>query len=155
MKVVLPYYFGTLATFSNTSAFLLPGLFASGLNLYLGTNSLAPANKLKPLIVEPIIGLPTYSNNQSLNITTKGLGAGEGQGYIYFGYPSSYPSLKAIIDYNGIEYIQDFTTYSVKISSPNNYWQSRDYTFYVNNSLTTVDYKPIPWNFMFITQSTP
>ena len=99
--------------------------------------------------------MPTYSDNQSLNITTKGLGVDEGQGYIYFGYPKSYPLLKAIIDYNGLDVITDFKTYSVKISSPNNYWQSRDYIFYVNDDLTTVEYKPIPWNFMFVTQSTP
>ena len=153
VKVVLPYYYGTIATFSNTTSFLQPGFLPEGLNLYLGTGSLSSVNKLKPLIVDPIIGSPTYSNNQSLNITTQGLGPDTGQGYIYFGYPSSYPLLKEIIDYSGFPLIGNFSTYSVKISSPNSYWQSREYIFYVYNNITTVPYKPVPWNFMFVTQS--
>ena len=149
MKIVLPYFYGTSQTLATTS-----NAGSGNINLILGANSTAPTNRLKRILVEPIIGLPTYSNNQSLNITTQGLGATpNGLGYIYFGYPSYYPLLKEIRDYNNLVVTNAFTTYSISISDTSvNRWSARPYIFYISNQ-TSVPFKPIPYQFLFATQS--
>ena len=164
LTVVLPYFYGSIATFSNTAAFLKPGDLSEGLNTYLGTNSTAPVGKLKSILVEPIIGSATYSNNLRLNITTQGLGTGNGRGWIYFGYPSEFPPLKAIRDYNNNTLFSsmspgtsNFATFSVSIRNQQSQflWASRNYTFYILQNETSVPYSPIPWDFIFVTQSNP
>jgi len=164
LTVVLPYFYGSIATFSNTSAFLKPGAADSGLNDYLGINPTAPVGKLNSILVEPIIGSATYSNNLRLNITTQGLGTGFGKGWIYFGYPSEFPPIKSIRDSNGLSMfnIMDpgssaFATFSANITNQQNpfFWNSRDYTFYISKNETTYGYNPVPWDFMFVTQSNP
>lgn len=164
LTVVLPYFYGSIVTFSNTAAFLRPGELSEGLNDYLGTNPTAPVGKLKSILVEPIIGSATYSNNLRLNITTQGLGTGFGKGWIYFGYPSEFPPLKAIRDSSGLSMfnIMDpgnsaFATFSANITNQQDpfLWASRNYTFYISKNETTYGYNPVPWDFMFVTQSNP
>ena len=139
---VFPYFYGTSDTLKTDTQ----------INTILGTNSSAPSNKLNLKLVDPIIGSPTLSNNQSVYITTQGLGSGDGQGYIYFGYPSQFPLLKEIKDYNGYVVTNAFTTYSISITHPDNYWGGKPYIFYISN-LTTVPVKPLPYEFLFATQS--
>jgi len=163
LTVVLPYFYGAISTFSSDTSFLKPGTsFNTGLNNYLGTNSLAPVNKLKSILVQPIINTATYSNNLRLNITTQGLGTGDGQGWIYFGLPSSFPPIKSIKDSNGLQVFNvnnastyPIATYSVNISYGGipKLWQARDYTFYITKNRTTYGFNPVPWDFMFVTQS--
>ena len=146
VKIVLPYFYGALQVLATQSS------GANNINGYLGTNSTAPTNKLKRILVEPIIGSPTLSNNQSLNITTQGLGATpDGQGYLYFGYPSYYPLLKDIISpYNNITVLPAFTTYSINITTDR--MTSRPYIFYISNQ-TTAPVSALPFQFIFATQS--
>jgi hypothetical protein len=150
LTVVLPYFYGTSATLATTS-----NTGPDSINNILGTNSSAPTGKLNSLLVNPIIGTPTASDNQNLYITTRGLGTGDGQGYIYFGFPAGFPLLKEIKDNNGEignTVTSAFTTYSISITSPNNFWNGRPYIFYISNQ-TTVPISQYPYKFIFATQS--
>jgi len=164
LTAVLPYFYGAIATFSNSAAFLRPEESNSGLNLYLGINPTAPVGKLNSILVEPIIGNATYSNNLRLNITTQGLGTGNGMGWIYFGYPREFPPLRAIRDSSGFVLFNindpvnsQFATFSVSIKNavvPFK-WGAREYTFYILKNETSYGFNPVPWDFMFVTQSNP
>jgi len=63
IKTVYPYFYGT-ATYAATQSGV-PG--ATDINNILGTDISSPAGKLKPYLTEPIIGNPTFSNNQYHN----------------------------------------------------------------------------------------
>ena len=136
LTVVLPYFYGTSGTLCTDG---------SALNGILGTNSTPPLGRLSLKLVEPIIGSPTLSNNQLLDITTNGFPLN--QGYIYFGYPAQFPLLKEIIDQNGFTVSSVFTTYSVSIESANGRWGSRPYIFYIKPEITSV---PIGSKYQFI-----
>jgi hypothetical protein len=153
LKIVLPYFYGTSQNFATTSNGQPND--PNNINSLLGTSENAPINKLNRILVEPIIGTPTYSNNQNLFITTKGLGLDpDGIGYIYFGYPSYYPLLKEIVDSNGLVVTSRFTTYSINITDlpPSSKWSSIPYIFYITGE-TRVPFSPIPYQFLFATQS--
>ncbi len=150
LKYVLPYFYGTSQTLATSST------GAANINNLLYTDEFAPTDKLNRILVEPIIGSPTLSNNQSLFITTEGLPGPTpfGQGYIYFGHPSYYPPIREIKDPNNFVITTSFTTYSIKISDPppSSKWEDKNYVFYISN-LTSVENKPIPYQFLFATQS--
>jgi hypothetical protein len=128
LKTVYPYFYGTATTSATQSI---------DMNKILGTNSSAPLGKLKSYLAEPIISSATYSDNQYLKITTRGLGIGEGKGYVYFGYPSGYPLLQKIFDDNSLNITSDFKTYSIAIKHAGApaLWGSgalgKDYIFYI------------------------
>ena len=120
LTVVLPYFYGTSATLATQSTDVI--------NL-LHNNASAPVGKLNLILVDPIVGTPTTSNNQSLYITTQGLGGGNGLGYIYFAYPAVYPLLREIRDNNGDNgnlSTDAFATYSVNLTRTG-YWSNRPY----------------------------
>jgi len=152
ITVVLPYYYGTSAVLATTSNTNVNDPY--NINNILGTNSSAPTGKLKPMLVNPIIGSPSSVDNQSVYITTQGLNANS-QGYIYFGYPEGFPLLEEIKDNQGDignTVTSAFTTYSISITSPNNFWNGRTYIFYISNQ-TTVPVSQYPYKFIFATQS--
>jgi hypothetical protein len=129
LKTVYPYFYGT-ATISATQSI--------DMNKILGTNLSAPLGKLKSYLAEPITSSATYSDNQYLKITTRGLPGttGEGKGYVYFGYPSGYPLLQKIYDDNSLNITSDFKTYSIAIKHAGTppLWGSgagKDYIFYI------------------------
>ena len=145
LKSVLPYFYGA-ATYSATMSSTFNGIPTAdkdNIMKILGINESAPAGKLKSYITEPIIGNPTYSNNQYLRFTTRGLPGttGDGKGYIYFGYPAGYPLLKRITDPNSQDITAAFNTYSIPSITHQgiingagfNYWNNRDYIFYISN----------------------
>jgi hypothetical protein len=130
IKTVLPYFYGT-ATYAATQS-----SGNSNINNILGMNINAPVGKLKPYLVEPIIGNPTFSDNQYLKITTRGLPdtTGEGKGFIYFGFPAGNPLLKFIYSDSNQNITSTFQTYSITgVNSPNtpSRWQNREYIFYI------------------------
>jgi hypothetical protein len=124
IKVVLPYFYGS-ATYAATQS-----SGSSNINNILGQNENAPGGLLNQYLTEPIIGTPTISNNQYLRLTTSGLP--NDKGFLYFGYPAGYPLLKRI--FNGPnDVITAFQTYSVSITSKNNFWNGRNYIFYISS----------------------
>ena len=114
VNVVLPWYWGTSNTGSTTT-----------LNLILSrTASTIYSDLLTPLLTNPATQ-STTENNKSLPFT------GQNK-YVYFGYPSSFPYLEQIVDFNGFDITGSFKTYSISLNSPNpGYWGSRPYTFYI------------------------
>ena len=151
LAVVLPYFYGTsatLATISNVNQF-----DPFNINNILGTNSSAPTGKLNSVLVNPIVGTPSVSDNQNFYITTQGLNINN-QGYIYFGYPAGFPLLKQIKDQNGFTLSStDFSTYSISITSPSGFWGSTPYIFYIRPNITSVPISSTPYQFIFATQS--
>lgn len=149
LQIVLPFYYGT----SETSA-----TYSTTVNLILGTGP-DELNKLYPELYSPIIGTPSVGNNISKYITTNGIGSGmDGKGFIYFGYPESYPQLVQIKDQNGFEQQiggigGDFNTYSITINSPNFYWSNQNYLFYISSASTSVPVSANKWEFIFATSS--
>jgi len=151
LAVVLPYFYGTSATLSTVSN-LNPN-DPNNINNILGTSPSAPSGKLNAILVNPIIGTPSVSDNQSVYITTQGLNINN-QGYIYFGYPAGFPLLKQIKDQNGFTFSDiDFITYSISITSPNNFWGSTPYIFYIRPNIASVPISSSPYQFIFATQS--
>lgn len=141
IKVVLPYFYGS-ATYAATQS--ISGS-SGNINNILGQNENAPGGKLNQYLTEPIIGTPTISNNQYLRLTTSGLP--NDKGFLYFGYPAGYPLLKRI--YNGPnDVITAFQTYSISITSKNNFWSSRNYIFYISSE-TTVGLTAPTFSFLF------
>jgi hypothetical protein len=152
LTIVLPYFYGTSADFATTSNDNESDPY--NINNILGTSPSAPSGKLNAILVKPIIGSPTSSDNQSVYITTQGLNINN-QGYIYFGYPAGFPLLKEIKDNNGEignTVTSAFTTYSISITSPNSYWNDTPYIFYISNQ-TSVPISQYPYKFIFATQS--
>jgi len=149
IKTVYPYFYGT-ATYAATQS-AIPG--ATDINNILGINITAPAGKLKPYLAEPIIGNPTFSDNQYLKITTRGLPGttGEGKGFIYFGFPAGNPLLKFIYDNSSLDVTTTFKTYSITINSPTSNpkrWSGRPYIFYISTE-TRVDLSTGTFSFIF------
>jgi hypothetical protein len=141
MVSVLPYFYGT-----NEAEYTDP----TALSGILDTDENFTLNRLSLKLVYPIIGNPTASNNQSVKLTTDGLP--NGQGYIYFGYPSQFPLLVDIRDNNGnngFPTLDRFSTYSVNITSYNGRWSSQPYIFYISNIAHRLPASPIPWRFLF------
>ena len=146
IKTVLPYFYGT-ATYAATQS-----SGNSDINDILGTDINAPAGKLKAYLTEPIIGNPTFSDNQYLKITTRGLPGttGEGKGFIYFGFPAGNPLLKFIYDNNSLNVTSTFKTYSIAVDSQTSprRWSSRQYIFYISTE-TQVDLSAGTFSFIF------
>jgi len=149
LEMTLPFYFGTSETSATNS---------TDMNLILGTSS-DTLNKLTPKLYASIIGAPNTSNNVHEYITTNGIGSGiDGKGFVYFGYPESYPELVQIKDQNGFSQQiggmgGDFITYSISINSPNFYWTNQNYLFYISSASTSVPLSQNKWEFIFATSS--
>jgi len=153
LNIVFPYFYGTSAILATTSNADPNDVY--NINNILGTSPSAPSGKLNAVLVKPIIGSPTSSDNQSVYITTQGLNINN-QGYIYFGYPAGFPLLKEIKDNNGEignTVTSAFTTYSISITSPNRYWNGVPYIFYIKPNITSVPISQYPYKFIFATQS--
>ena len=148
LMMVLPFFHGC----STTEA-----TYSTMMNSILGTGP--ELNKLTPTLYEPIVGTPTSGVNKLEYITTNGVGSGgDGKGFIYFGYPSSYPQLVQILDQNGFEQqigsvSSDFYTQSFPITSPNGWWSDIEYLFYVSSASTSVPVSYNKWQFIFATSS--
>ena len=146
--MVLPFFHGCSTTEATYSTIL---------NSILGTGP--ELNKLTPTLYHPIIGTPTSGVNKSEYITTSGIGSGpDGKGFIYFGYPSTYPQLVQILDQNGFaqqigSVSSDFYTQSFSITSPNGWWSDVEYLFYVSSASTSVPVSYNKWQFIFATSS--
>jgi hypothetical protein len=150
LKIVTPYYWGTSTTFATQSS------GASNINDILGENSSSPINFLRPTLIEPILGSASSTNNQSVNLTTVGIGDGQdGNGVVYFGYPINNPALVEIKDQNGFPQGlgTDFKTYSISITSPNGWWGDVNYLFYISSASTSIPVSSTNWQFNFATQS--
>jgi hypothetical protein len=158
VRVVLPYFFGT-ATYSATQSTAATVQNKDDINLLLGINISPPVGKLKSYLTDPIVGNPTFSNNQYLKFTTRGLPGtiGEGKGFIYFGYPAGYPLLKHIYDSNSLDVTNRFITYSIsgvnhagsQYGSPT-LWSNRQYIFYITSTETTVELSAGTYSFVFV-----
>ena len=148
LMMVLPFFHGCSTTEATYSTIL---------NSILGTGP--ELNKLTPTLYHPIIGTPTSGVNKSEYITTSGIGSGpDGKGFIYFGYPSTYPQLVQILDQNGFaqqigSVSSDFYTQSFSITSPNGWWSDVEYLFYVSSASTSVPVSYNKWQFIFATSS--
>lgn len=148
LMMVLPFFHGC-STIEATQS--------SVLNTILGTGP--EINKLTPTLYEPIVGTPTSGVNKSEYITTNGIGSGpDGKGFIYFGYPSSYPQLVQILDQNGFaqqigSVSSDFYTQSFSITSPFGWWSDVEYLFYISSASTSVPVSYSKWEFIFATSS--
>lgn len=114
--VCLPWYYGTSQTLISTGV---------GINNLLGkTQSLNVLGLLTPI-------LKASATNTQVTLSTAGLGSPEGLGCVYFGFPSYYGDLTKIIDQTGYDVFSFYTKYNVLIKSPNNFWNSRSYNFYI------------------------
>lgn len=145
VKLVTPWFYGTAtASFTTTT-------IGSSINDLLSTTSVS--GKLAPILSQPVTSTSSLEFNKKLYITTDGLL--NNQGYIYFGYPSSFPDIVEIYDQNSfpMSLIDDFTKYTISgIQSPNYYWQDKSYKFYISNSATTVP-AGSQYSFNFVTAS--
>jgi len=148
LMMVLPFFHGCST---------IEATYSTMMNSILGTGP--ELNKLTPTLYEPIVGTPTSGVNKLEYITTNGVGSGgDGKGFIYFGYPSSYPQLVQILDQNGFEQqigsvSSDFYTQSFPITSPNGWWSDIEYLFYVSSASTSVPVSYNKWQFIFATSS--
>jgi len=146
--VTLPWYYGT-STFSATS---------SNINLILGTSS--QLGKLTPLLANPATQ-SSPSHNKTVTLTTSGLNP-QSQGYVYFGYPSSFVDLVDIKDVNGYSIFTSFRKFTIGgLNSPQSRWAGKTYSFYILTGstssvvpqLTTIGFTQSPFQFIFATQS--
>jgi len=141
--VVLPWYYGTSATFSSSR---------SVINGILGVSSTPTLGKLTPLLKSA----PTTGETVELNLSTAGLGSPLGQGCIYFGYPSSYGDINDILDQTDYSIFSFFTQYIVSgVNSPNSYWPNREYKFYIytgNSGTPTLTTVPVGAKYKLIFQ---
>jgi hypothetical protein len=143
ITAVLPYFYGTNHDLYTTG---------NQLNGILGIDESSAPGTLNLKLVPPIIGAPTSSNNQNVFINTQGLT--NKQGYIYFGYPAQFPPLIDIRDNNigdGFPVLDQFATYSIKITSQNGRWNDQPYVFYITNERKGPEVSTVPFRFIFAT----
>ncbi len=87
---------------------------------------------MTPLLTDPVLSV-TSSYNKTLELSTAGLVSNfPNEGYIYFGYPDSYPDLVSIQDPNGFTMTSSFKKFDISgVNSPKGWWFTRNYKFYI------------------------
>ncbi len=120
---VIPWYFGS-ATISSTSSVGL-----NSINNILGQSTSSVLGKLTKIITSPATSASS-AFNKTVTLSTAGLPLN--QGYLYFGYPSNFPSLVSIIDPNGYDITTSWMSFTISnVQSANTFWSGKQYRFYI------------------------
>lgn len=133
VQYVIPWFYGTSTIAATQNG--IGNTINSILSTYSTTTSLLGAlspNKLNALLRSPATA-STASNNQRVRLSTQNLT--NNQGYIYFGYPSSFPDLVDIVDQGSFSVIGSFNKFTVSnVNSPHTSpqrWGGKEYKFYI------------------------
>lgn len=120
---VIPWFYGSATVSATTNVGL------NTINSILGTSTSPPLGKLTKLIAAPATSASSVFN-KTVTLSTAGFPLN--QGYLYFGYPASFPPLVSIIDQNNYNIILSWMSFTVSlVQSANNYWSGKTYRFYI------------------------
>jgi hypothetical protein len=120
---VIPWFYGSATVSATTTVGL------NSINNILGTSTTSVLGKLTKLIADPATSASS-GFNKTVTLSTAGLPLN--QGYLYFGYPSNFPSLVSIIDPNGYNVTTSWMSFTIStVQSANGYWSNKTYRFYI------------------------